>query len=662
MPLVAIDDVRQWYLQSQDFAEFAHSIGRRHPDDEYLEQAFHLPFHLQFVVEQLADEGRETIATKETTQAGSMCHGVAEDALNSIPFYSLCRGLFLPLSGLTADRCARVFGLKVPEPPDANGKEALLAQFLAKEVGLTLVEKLGCVLGDVFLGRKSTFKRDSLLRLLMSIQMVRRRDLLDRLTHVGDVAVLFAESRPSLKSDTPLTAAEVLRTLRFLPTVGLTVRFKLLRSLLSRCGKLEAFFLARLMLRKAGFGLEYQGSLLTRTVAQKFRVSEDLVAHATALTDLFQVAHVLSEEGEAGLRRIQLQPLSPIKPTLAGGTTDDIEKYPVWVERKYDGIRLMLHKSTDSRGSVLCGAYTRNRGDWLELVPGLDQTLKRIPAHNAIIDGELFGTQLSLDMGVGSAVRPASVYEVYAALQGQPVQPVNLRYAAFDLVYLNGQDLTGLPLSQRRQMLMTLFGPMSQIATPVPLTVSEGQLAHNKDDVNRLFGHFRAQGYEGIITKDLAAPYLINTRDPHWKKRKPEITLDLVLTGATLAVTTKERAGAFGSYVISARTKAGGWQVVGDVAGVDRYRDQEIQNEIVRSGLMTGARMERPSSSGVRPGIEIRPSIVVTVKFEGIARDQTTGELSLRDPKIAIIRSDKPASEADTIDELQKIFLRQRVG
>lgn len=176
--------------------------------------------------------------------------------------------------------------------------------------------------------------------------------------------------------------------------------------------------------------------------------------------------------------------------------------------------------------------------------------------------------------------------------------------------------------------------------------------------MNRLFHHFRAQGYEGIVTKDLDGAYLIATRDPKWRKRKPEITLDLALVGATFAVTSKENAGLFGSYVIAARTTDGGWKVVGDVAGVDRVRDAEIQGE----GLMTGKRIERPSSSGARPGIELRLSIVVTVKFEGLARDQVTKELSLRDPKIAMIRSDKSAFEADTIDSLQELELRQRMG
>ena len=64
----------------------------------------------------------------------------------------------------------------------------------------------------------------------------------------------------------------------------------------------------------------------------------------------------------------------------------------------------------------------------------------------------------------------------------------------------------------------------------------------------------------------------------------------------------------------------------------------------------------------MRPGFELRPSIVATVRFEGITRDQGTGRLSLRDPKIVALRSDKSAGEADTMRDIEELYLRQRVG
>lgn len=636
MHFIDVNDVRAWFSQAADLSEYMHGIGGEIDDDQFID----LPRHLQFAVERKATEVKGP---------------VPREAFDSIPFYSLCRGLFLPLSGLAPERIEKLFGLKVA--PFTESREVLVGKFLDKEIGLSLLQKMACLLGDPFLGRRGTFRRDSLIRLLRSIRLVSREALLDRLTVVGEVAAIFAESFSQVKGDPPLTALEVLESLRFLPEARTTRKFEVLRSLIARCGKMEVYFVVKLLLRNAGFGFDYQGPLLTKVLSERFGAPPQQIEHAMALTDPLRVAKVLAEEGAEGLRKIQLKPLSPVRPALASGSVEDIKKYPVWVERKYDGVRLLLHKSTDARGSILCGAYTRNRGDWLELIPGMGRTIPLLPAQSCIVDGELFGSVVGLE-----GARPASVYEVYTMIQGEPIRPVQLKYAAFDILYLNGQDLTRHSLAQRRQALSALMMPITGMPLPVPITVSEGQLVDNREGLNRLFQHFRSQGYEGIIAKNLAGPYHLATRDPDWVKKKPEITLDLVLLGGVLAVTSKENVGLFGSYVVGARNDQGGFEIVGDVAGLDKMRDTQIQAEVMRLGLLTGRRIERQSASGVRPGLEFRPAIVVTIKFEGIIHDQKTGLLHLRDPKIALVRSDKSAFEADEVATIKQLYIDQNIG
>jgi DNA ligase-1 len=77
---------------------------------------------------------------------------------------------------------------------------------------------------------------------------------------------------------------------------------------------------------------------------------------------------------------------------------------------------------------------------------------------------------------------------------------------------------------------------------------------------------------------------------------------------------------------------------------------------------MTGRRIERQSASGVRSGLDLRPHIVVTVRFEGIIRDTVSGELKMRDPKLVAIRADKNPTEANSTKDLEELYLRQRVG
>jgi DNA ligase 1 len=640
---VTQNDVRDWYLTNEDLAAGLKSIGLKSGDLGTLD----LPYHLQVAVEHLSAKAEDGV--------------VSIHRFESISFFSLCKGLLLPLSGLADTRATELFGFDCRgiSLSTTQARAELVESFFVKNVGLNFAEKIAYLLGDPFDGKRSSFRRDSLVRLLQSIAMMSRTDMLEELTRTGDIAILFAKHADVVRREGPLTAVEVLLSLRPLPEILQADRFELLRSLYSRCGRIEAYFLTKLILRNAGFGFEYQGPLLAAAIAKQFSIPQESIEHAIALTDPVSVARILTDEGAAGLRSIQLKPLSPVRPALASGGVDGIDRYPVWVERKYDGIRLLLHKTTDSTGATLCGAYTRNRKDWLELIPGLDRTIAMIPANNFIMDGELFGTILDIE-----GPRPASVYEVFAVLQGEPVRPVTLKFAAFDILYCNSVDVTGLPLQQRRQYLAQIVTPVMGQPTPMPLLMAEGQLAMNKEDVNRYFQHFRSQGYEGIIAKDLQGTYHLAARDPSWVKRKPEITLDLVITGGTMAVTSKDTAGMFGSYVISARTRSAhgtSFEVVGDVAGLDVIRDRQIQSMVVERGLLTGRKFERKSASGVRPGWEFLPQIVVTVKFEGIIRENVTGKLSLRDPKIAMIRSDKTADEADTTQSIDELYLNQRL-
>lgn len=637
---VSNDEVARWLGDSPGLGRLARGIGRTRSDPDHLEAAYGVPYHLAYLAgaHSAGDVGGEPPAD-----------------LASIPFYSLCRGLLVSLAGMMPEKAAMLFGLAIERPPPGEEREALYRRFLADDNGLGTRQKVACLLGDPFEEGPSRFRRESLIRLLEQRMLVTRRSLLDRLSMVGDVAVLFAEHRSELAMTPPLTAAEVMATLRAMPSAKRNVQFRLLGSVLDRCGKVEAYFLAKLVMRT--LGLRYESEMLARLLAEHLGVEAEAMSHALALADVFEIVDLIERHGPDGLRQIRMQPLVPIRPALAGGSIETLKRFPAWIERKYDGVRLMIHKSTDAAGFVLCGAYSRTRRDYLELIPGLEVAIKQLPARTAIVDGELYGVVATPD-----GVRPATVYEVWSLIQGEPKRPVRLRYAAFDVLYIDGVDLTSRPLAERRQRLSALVGTIAALPLPVPIRLAEGQSAANHGDVRRLYEHFRAQGYEGIIAKEADGLYRLASRDPGWRKRKPAITLDLVLLAAMLAVTRKENVGMFSSYVIGARGEDDAFEDVGDVAGVDRAKDAEIQQMIARQGLLTGSRIERKSVSGSHSGFELVPAIVVTVRFDGLVRDPASGRLRLRDPKLVAIRADKNAHEADTLAGLEKAYLKQSVG
>src|SRR5690606_12637737 len=151
----------RWYHSGENLEQLTGSLGSHRPSADYLEDKLGLPLHVQFVVSQLAKLRKLPGGGEERSL----------DELNTIPFYSLCRGLFIPLMRMHPEKAAQLFRLEIPPPPDTAGRAALVEKFLDKDIGLSAVQKIGCLVGDVFLGRTSTFKRDSLIRLLMSMQM-----------------------------------------------------------------------------------------------------------------------------------------------------------------------------------------------------------------------------------------------------------------------------------------------------------------------------------------------------------------------------------------------------------------------------------------------------------------------------------------------------------
>ena len=254
-----------------------------------------------------------------------------------------------------------------------------------------------------------------------------------------------------------------------------------------------------------------------------------------------------------------------MRPALAGPSVDEGVRFPVWFERKYDGVRLLLHKETDAGGNVLCAAFTRQRNDWTELVPGIDAVRAR-PA-GAACDPRRRAVRASWSQD--GRARPGTVYELNAWVSGERRVPLSLRYAAFDLLFLEGRDLTACPSPSAARLLEALVRPLAGLPLPIPVLLSDGQLAGSREDLKRLFQFFRGQGYEGGVAKVPTSAYHLGRRDRAWLKMKPEITLDLALIGAFFSMGSGGARG-FGSYLLGARGEGGEMVEVGEVAGVDR--------------------------------------------------------------------------------------------
>jgi bifunctional non-homologous end joining protein LigD len=150
-------------------------------------------------------------------------------------------------------------------------------------------------------------------------------------------------------------------------------------------------------------------------------------------------------------------------------------------ERKFDGIRLLAYK----QGAEV-RLYSRNKLE--QHLPDLAGVIASLPVDDVILDGEV----------------------TWDGRSG---------YHVFDILWLNGRDVTTLPIEERRALLQHL--PFEHPMRRVELV---------NDD--RPWELASREGWEGVIAKRLGSPYE-HRRSKHWLKMKCEASQEFVVGGFT---------------------------------------------------------------------------------------------------------------------------------
>ena len=176
--------------------------------------------------------------------------------------------------------------------------------------------------------------------------------------------------------------------------------------------------------------------------------------------------------------------LEPMAATL----TQERFTGPEWIfERKFDGIRLLAFKhGPDVR------LFSRNRLPLNGSYPAVVQAIANLPVDDVILDGE-------------------AIWRVGTVRQAD--------YHVFDILWLDGRDVTGLPLDERRALLASL-----------PLQLPLAQVTPLDDP--KPWERACAEGWEGVIAKRRDSPYE-HRRSKHWLKMKCEATQAFVVGGFT---------------------------------------------------------------------------------------------------------------------------------
>jgi len=323
----------------------------------------------------------------------------------------------------------------------------------------------------------------------------------------------------------------------------------------------------------------------------------------------------------------------PFQPVQLAALVDTVPTGDAWLhEMKYDGYRILL-----CLGGGAAKAYTRSGLDWSDKFPGLIKAAAELPARSAVIDGE-------------AVVLDADGRSNFQALQNAlKAEPATVIYYAFDLLALDGEDLTPLPLVERKAKLRGLISKRSKRILYSDHFVGGGE---------RLLATFCAAGLEGVISKRADGRY-VGSRAGSWFKTKCIQRQEFVIVGWT----PSDKARGFRSLILAVND-VDGLRYVGKVGtGFDAAEIARLLTAMKPLSVREPSVAAPPAA--VRGAHWIKPALVAEIAYA-----ETTADGILRHPSYLGLRGDKgpqavvmerPASLDAALAPIVEISSRDRV-
>jgi bifunctional non-homologous end joining protein LigD len=378
-----------------------------------------------------------------------------------------------------------------------------------------------------------------------------------------------------------------------------------------------------IMIRLKPRGREKGENWLLRKVADQYAGgSDDLVAtHLTGVASGLSMAEIAAGKAArkkpratkaaatrktaapAGKASKALRP-PPFRPVQLATLVDTVPAGDRWIhEMKYDGYRTLV-----AIGNGEVRAFTRSGLDWTDRFPTIVGEAAKLKVKNALIDGE-------------AVVLEAGGRSSFQALQNAlKSAPETIDYFAFDLLELDGEDLTDLPLLERKQKLEAILPAKSD-----HLRYSD----HIQGNGEKLLHSFCDAGLEGVISKLGSAKY-VGSRSGGWVKTKCIRRQEFVIVGWT----PSDKSRAFRSLILGVH-EDGKLRYAGKVGtGFDTAELLRLM-EIMAPLEQKAAPVDAPRAE-VRGAHWLKPKLVAEIAYT-----EMTNEGTLRHPSYLGLREDK---------------------
>ncbi|MCK5449480.1 ATP-dependent DNA ligase, partial [Candidatus Pacearchaeota archaeon] len=395
-------------------------------------------------------------------------------------------------------------------------------------------------------------------------------EVVDEFKELGDLgkvaeSVLGKNKKQMALFSSKLSVGKVLANLQKLPSLEgkgtVEIKIGLIIELLHSATPMEARYIIRTVLSDLKIGV---GSGILRDAIVRYCFNpkdiEEKKVYAVAVQEAYDkstdFAEVFAKTCSNELEKIKLKPGKPVKVMLFPKAKNVEDAFrivgkPAAFEYKYDGFRVMISKDEDGKIKI----FTRRLEEVTNQFPDIVRYVEsHVTGKSFILDAEAIGfapdgktpeggtkTYKYTDFQAISQ-RIRRKYDIEEMGKSLPVE-----LEVFDIIYLDGDSLIEIPFGERRKLVEKIVKEEK-----FKIVLAKQIITDDTEKVEKFYEEALEEGQEGLMGKNLSAPYKPGARVGYAVKLKPEDNdFDLVITGAEWG--TGKRAGWLTSFDVACK-------------------------------------------------------------------------------------------------------------
>ncbi len=522
-----------------------------------------------------------------------------------------------------------------------------------------------------------------IIKALTVAYKIDEKEALDEFKRIGDIGEL-AESlnlKSRIKDKNPSISeifSELEKITKTSGTGSVEQKTDTLARLLISADSLSARYISRIPVAKLRLGF----SDMTVLDSLSWMVSRDktlrpIIEKAFNIRpDLGYIGKLIKEKGVEGLNSTKPNVGTPILMARAerlSSGQEIVDKIGTCaIEPKFDGFRLQAHVNKKE-----IKLFTRNLEEVTFMYPDIVAGLvAQINVDEVIMEGEAIAYNPETDeyLPFQLTAQRKRKYDIE-----EMAKKIPLKYMAFDLLYLDGENFIPKPYVERHKALGNL------IKEGKTVYLSEEKVIGDGKEIENFFDDCISRGLEGILAKKLGGVYQAGARSWNWIKLKRSYqsklndTVDCVVMGYYYGRGKRTSFG-IGAFLIGIYDEKKDMFMT--IAKVGTGLTDEEWKELAKRGQILKSK-EKPAlyevEKWLEPDVWIKPEIVVEIKADELTRSpvHTAGRVlkpsksgsafdvdvpgyALRFPRLERFRDDKKPTDATTLKEVEEIFKLQK--